>query len=134
MADYVAIKAELDADPLARGYAGMTSVQVSDSMNNTIDRSVPADPISGDEMFSLSDNAEFDALSADKKDRWVMFTRSDTIDLQYSSNQNLVNHIFGNPSTTRTALIDRSTVLVSRAVELELGSVKPGHVETARAL
>ena len=33
MADIAGIKAEIDADPLGRGYAGMTDQQVADDLN-----------------------------------------------------------------------------------------------------
>jgi len=42
MADFNGIKAEIDADPLTRGYAGMTDVQVADDMN-TVYRDGTAD-------------------------------------------------------------------------------------------
>ena len=41
MADLVALKIELDADPLVRGYSGMTDQQAADSLN-TVNRSIPA--------------------------------------------------------------------------------------------
>ena len=40
MTDLVALKAEIDTDPLTRGYAGMTDVQVSDDIN-TVYRPAP---------------------------------------------------------------------------------------------
>ena len=42
MTDLVALKSELDDDPLGRGYAGMTDQQASDSLN-TMDRPGPVD-------------------------------------------------------------------------------------------
>lgn len=132
--DYVALKSEIDSDPLIRGYAGMTDQQVADSLNNTIDRTVNRPPVSGDEMYNVTDATEFDALTDAKKDRWVTFTRSTAIDLQSAANQAMVNHIFGNPSASRTAMINLSTETVSRGVELGFGHVSFSDVENARSI
>ena len=131
--DYTALKAELDAGHPDTG-AYDADNQIAADQINAVNRTVNRSPVTGDEMYNVTDSAEFDALTDAKKDRWVMFTRSTVIDLQAGPNQAMVNHIFGNPSASRTAMIALSTETVSRATELGLGFVKAGHVQDARAI
>ena len=44
--DYAALKAELDNDPMSRGYAGMSDAAVADDLNEqryTVTRNIPRD-------------------------------------------------------------------------------------------
>ena len=128
------IKAELDVDPLGRGYAGMTAVEAANNMN-VEDRSVLKSSIPGHELFAQTDSAEYLALTADKKTEWLGLCGLDSVIPTNSSPAvPIVEDIFGNPSATRTALIAYRSHLVSRGVEINVGLVREQHVIDARNL
>ena len=130
--DIQALASELSGDPLARGYAGMSDAAAAASLNDTIDRTTNKSSMSGDEIFAATDSTEYDALTTDQKQLWLAFCGRDTVDPFGTANVAFVVSLFGNPSTTRTALINGRVNSVSRATELGLGLVKPGHVGMAR--
>lgn len=136
MADIQALKAELTTDPLGRGYSTMTDQQVADDLNAVnITRNLSS--LSGEVMWQQTDPAEFGALTADKQQMWVSFTRSGGIDPFATANVQFVMFIFGGQSTTVANLAASRTEQVSRAEQLSLlGSspaVGPAHVAQARA-
>ena len=51
---------ELNNDPLARGYSGMSDTQVLDSLNNTIDQNRNKTSMSGREVMDQVVGAESD--------------------------------------------------------------------------
>ena len=129
------IRAEIDDDPLVRGYAGMTDQQVADDLN-TAYRSRLRSSMSGDEIFQATDETEFSNLAANsrKQDMWVSFCGRSAIDPTATANVAFVEWIFGNPSTTRSNLIAARSETITRAEELKLGNVTAVSVEQARAL
>ena len=131
--DYNALKSELDADPLTRGYSGMTDEQAADDLN-TAYRSVPRASMNGDEIFAATDNAEFAGLTDHKQQLWVSFTSKDVINAYEQTNIDFLDYIFGGSSTTKTTLAGLRNEDVSRGVELGLGVVKVGDVQFARSL
>ena len=131
--DYVALKTELDTDPLTRGYAGMAAADAAIDMN-TIYRTRQRDAMSGDEVFNATDATEFTGLTESKQTLWVSFTSKDVLDPYASANIDFVDFVFGGGSTTRSNLQALRVESVSRAVELGLGIVKTGDVEFARSL
>lgn len=137
--DIPALWDEINNDPLARGYAGMTDEQVAADLN-TVYRTRNRSSISGDEAFGATDPAEFDGLadgsannSADTKNHWIAFCGRDSIDPFQVANVQFVQQIFGPGSVTVANLSATRTEDVSRAEELGLGTVKTGHVQKARA-
>ena len=131
--DYNSLKSELDADPLVRGYSGMTDEQAATDLN-TVYRTRPRGSMNGDEIFAATDNAEFVGLTDHKQQLWVSFTSKDVINAYDQTNIDFLDYIFGAGSTTKTTLSTLRTEDVSRANELELGLVKVGDVEFARSL
>lgn len=131
--DYNALKSELDADPLTRGYSGMTDEQAAADLN-TVYRSAPRASMNGDEIFAATDNAEFAGLSDHKRDLWVSFTSKDIINAYEQTNIDFLDYIFGAGSTTKSTLASIRTEDVSRGVELGLGAIKVGDVQFARSL
>lgn len=129
-----AIKAELDADPLARGYSGMTDAEAASSMMDTIDRTVNREEISGDDAFGATDDNEFVGLSNIKKQLWLAFCARDAIDPFRAANVAFVRYIFGNTSDTVSNLQGVRTQTTNRAIELGLGRVRAGDIAQARAL
>lgn len=128
---YAALRAELSADPLARGYAAMTDAEAAASFN-TVNRTVNRDSMSGDEVFAATNGTEFGALTDAKKAQWLAFCGRQSIAPFGAANVAFVTYIFGSPSTTLTALGAARTRSVSRAEEIGFGVVKPGDVANAR--
>ena len=134
MANIDALKIELDADPLARGYAGMTDLQAADSFNDTVDRVPPGNPtFSASEVFQRLDETEFAALAAtDKQSVWDVLHLGEIN--PWGLEADIITTAFGG-SVTVTALQSwRNGKRVSRGVELGFGIVREGHVAMARAL
>ncbi len=131
--DYQALKTELDTDSLGRGYSGMTDLQVVADMN-IVYRTRIKTSLSGDQIFTSTDNTEFGALTDINKQLWVAFTSKDSIDPSDAANIAFVTYIFGGGSTTVSNLNTLRTEDVSRAVELFGVDIVVGDVENARAL
>lgn len=128
--DLVALKAELDNDPLARGYAGMTNQQVADDLN-TVYREVNRTEMTGSEVLNQINKAEFNALSAADQQRiWDILHLANLNPFGVEST--LMIDIFGGGSSTITTLQAARKQPVSRGVELGLGIVGEGDVWDAR--
>lgn len=139
MADIQALKAEIDTDPLGRGYAGMTDSQAADDIN-TVYRTRNKTSLSGDEIFNAANGGELAALAsgaAGNQRKFQMFLAlcsRDSINPFGSANVALVQEVFGAGSASLAALNALRTEQVSRAVELELGEVTAGLVAHVRTL
>lgn len=133
------IKSEIDTDPLGRGYSGMTDVQVTDSMNNTIDRPSERESLTGGEIANAIVASEFnDAGVTDQQRanvRWVADFSATSVDVTTgSAARSILLNAFGSGTTTRTNLSNLVSITISRAEELGLGEVKVGEVEQARSI
>ncbi len=146
------LKDELANDELVWGYNGpgvfnagpgpMTDQQAADVLNTVHSspdtRTRNRTSMTGDEIFQATDPGEFNGLtsgsgnSSDDQGHWLAFCGRETIDPFATANVQLVIAIFGNPSTTLTNLTAARVESITRAVELSLPFVKPGHVEFAR--
>lgn len=130
-----ALKTELSTDPLTVGYSEMDDATAADSLNDTsTGRTLPVDIFSGAEIFEMIDAAEFDALTAADK---VLVDRvlglGDGITVSPSSKARVVLlAAFDVGTVSRMAMVAAVSRTVSRAEELGLGFVYPGHVQTAR--
>lgn len=139
MTDFIKLKAELNTDPLARGYAGMTDDAAADSLN-TADRARDRSALSGDELFNAAAAQELAALATGsnaQKQAFEMFLSlcaRDSIDPFGSANVRLVQEIFGAGSSTVPALAALRVETVSRAEELNIGEVTPPIVAHARSI
>ena len=128
--DITALKAEIDADPLARGYSGMDDAAVAVSLN-AVNRTTNKATMEATEVMQAIDSAEFAALSAaDKQTVWDVL-HIGTIN-PFGIEATLFTSAFGGGSATITALASLRKNDVSRAGELGLGSVRAGNVEEAR--
>lgn len=134
MANIIALKAELDSDPLGRGYALMTDFEVAESLN-AVNRDIQRSLLSGDEVFNVTDSTEFGGLTAHKQLLWLSFSARADIDPFGAANVGFVQFIFGGGSATAAALVSLRTVTngQSRAQEINLGTVREGTVAAARA-
>ncbi|MGI9297085.1 MAG: hypothetical protein ACR2QC_04205 [Gammaproteobacteria bacterium] len=132
----MAIKDELDNDPLARGYAGMTTAQKVTSLN-TVDRTIPRQNLQGWEIVDAIDPSERSFLSATGSDRVLYddLVSADNLDISQSNIQTLLQEIFSGPQfpNTRTNMTALETAPASRAVELGLGVIVEADIEDAEA-
>ncbi len=140
------LKDELTNDPEGWGYNGpgvfnpgpgpMSDQEATDVLNtihpapNTRTRNRTS--MTGRQVKSEVVDAEYDALTADKKAQFLALTSSDDLD-PFGFAENIVKDIFGAGSVTRSALALARVENISRATELSLGLVRVGHVEFARA-
>ena len=140
MANIAALKAEIDADPLTRGYAGMTDAQVAADIN-TAYRQINRESMSSSEVMNAINIGEFNALStADRQNIWNVLHLGGS-GLAGGGNINpfgveatIFTNAFGGGSATITALAAARKETVTRAQELSLGRVGEGTVAEARAL
>jgi hypothetical protein len=130
--DIAALAAELTAGHPDTGAYNAIAVTAAAELN-AVNRTTNKTSMSGDEVFSVTDNTEFQALSAGDKNLWLSFCGRDTINPFGASNVAFVTSLFGGGSDTLTALAATRKNDVSRAVELGLGIVRPGNIEEARA-
>lgn len=124
------IKVELTTDPLTRGYSTMTDEEASTDLN-TVYRTRNRTSMTGREVAAEIVNAEYDALSDAKKNQILSLSSASDID-PYGFAANVIKDVFGAGSLTVTALALARVENISRATELGLGVVYPGHVEEAR--
>ncbi len=125
------LRTELTNDPLARGYAGMTADSAAASLN-TVNRTRARASMSGDEVFQATVTAEWTSMSAANRTLWLSFCARDVINPAAAANIAFVQFVFGSGSATVTALNAARQEAVSRATELGIGRIEPGHVLEAR--
>lgn len=128
--DLVALKTELTTDPLSRGYAGMTDEEAATNLN-TVDRTRNKTSMTGSEVVNNVDAAEWVALSGEEQAKVWDILHLGTLN-PFGVEAALLIAIFGGGSATIIALQAARVDAVSRAEELGLGSIAPGHVENAR--
>lgn len=126
-----ALKAEIDGDPLTRGYAGMTDQQVADDLN-TVYRTLNKASVTGDEIFNAIVPAQYAALTDAQKQIVMGFCGRDSVDPFAANNVAFFTDLFS--GQTITNLNTLRVEAVSRAAELNLGRVFAGTVGQARAL
>ena len=123
---------EITNDPLTRGYAGMTDLDIAQSLN-AADREVNRTSISGSELLGLADSTEYSNLTDIQRDNWLALCGVDSINPSGSAVQLVVSIWAGNPLTV-AALQSARVELISRAQELGLGLINEGDVNHARAI
>jgi len=128
------LAAEITADPLAIGYAGMTDQQVADSLNGST-RPKNRESMSGKEIGAAINSAEYAALTAAEKDRVIALANLESID-PFGFAQTIMLDIFAGGSNTIQTLAAARVTTQSRAEEIGLAvrEVKAEHVTTARSL
>lgn len=108
---------EVQADPLARGYAGMTAEQIDASLR-VADRTRFRTAIPNHEVFRALDLGEVEALSQGKRDALQMVMTLDQIDATDPNVRTILGTLFPAGSTTRDNLIALAQETVSRAEEI----------------
>lgn len=130
--DLVALKNELTADPLGKGYAAMNDEQAADSLNAN-GRLVDRTSITGGEIAASLVRAELAALTAGEQNYVRALLCADSIPLTANFKTEIAA-VFGAGSATRANLIALLKRPGSRAHELGLGTVTPSDVANARRL
>lgn len=130
--DLRTLKIEIDTDPLARGYSGMTNIQIANSLN-TANRTVNVTAMSGSEVLNNIADAEYTGLT-DARRQILMQLLGIGILNPWGKEAQVLIHIFGAGSTTIANLSAARVKTVSRATELGLGYVYPGDIQCAKAL
>ena len=122
---------ELTEDPLSRGYSGMTDIEAAANLN-TVNRTVDIEAVTGQDLFEAVLPAHYNALSAEFKQLFGIIVGMGTIMVNGTNTKAALIAMFTGATETLQALAALQTTQVSRAVELELGFVYPGHVQNAR--
>ena len=127
------LKTELATDPLARGYAVMTSQQAADSLN-TANRPVERSIVAAHEVFEAVLPSEWASLSTAEKTRFQSVIGMGDVNLKGTNTRAALAAMFAAGTTTRANLIAlQAGDPISRAQELGLGWITAGCVERARA-
>lgn len=131
--DLAILKAEITGDPLARGYAGMTDLQITTSLN-VVDRTRQRATIPVSEVVRAFVASELDALTTGKKANLQIMLMAGTIEVNNTNVRAVFFDAFASGSATRTALIALADETVSRGEELGIGFVSLGNVQQAKAM
>lgn len=128
------IKTEIDTDPLARGYSGMSDQEIADDMN-TAYRERNRTSMTASEVYNLIDQTDWAGVvdPADRQEIWDILHLGDNIN-PFGREAARFLAIFGGGSATIAALNAARKELISRATELGLSRVKVGHVQEAKLL
>ena len=129
----VTVRAELDADPLGRGYAGMTDGEVSDDLVALTRESWVR--VSASELLEAIVPADWAGLTNIKRANVdSVLSMGDVINVAPGSNARaLLTTAFAGATETLGALEATTKRMISRAAELGCG-VSTGIVAAARAL
>lgn len=128
-----AIKAEITNDPLSRGYSGMTAAEITASLNTANIAGPEKTSVSGAEIYNAIVPSEWSALNATQQ-QYVrdIFSLGDAIDVSSGTNtRTVLLSIFGAGTTTRTNLAELVATQISRAEQLDLGTVEGSEVYEA---
>jgi hypothetical protein len=110
------LRDEVIADPLGRGYAGMTDQQVATDLN-TVYRTTNKTSMTASDVLNAVDVTEYNALSAADQDKlWQLLAIGELN--PFGIEATLVTNLFGGGSTTVTDLASLRVNNLSRAEEL----------------
>jgi hypothetical protein len=126
------LKAELDSDPLGRGYAAMGHDQAATD-GNTPYRNLPRATMNGSEILNSINSAEWAALTGPEQQTvWNLLHLGDLN--PYGVEADMMITVFGGGSVTISTLASIRTTTVSRAQELGLPQWRAIDVAEARDL
>ena len=112
---------EVNTDPLAVGYSGMTDQQVADSLNAPTGVSA-YDPIDAAILWNSILASEWNALNQNQQDRVsAILALSGELDVSPGTRaHNVIDSVFGGGSTTMGNLVAKASDAQSRAQNLGL--------------
>jgi len=126
------LKSEITADPLSRGYSGMTDAQISDDLNTTY-RERNLNRLDASTVFNAIDKGEYNGLSdANKVMIWNILHLGEIN--PFGLEATIFIDIFGAGSETITDLAAIRKIPQSRASELGLPVVCEGFVIDAKSI
>jgi hypothetical protein len=126
------LKAELDGDPLGRGYAGMSDAAAAADLN-TAYRTRNLERMTSSQIFQAVDMTEWGALEVAEQDKITKILNWGELNPFGKEAQVFIN-VFGGGSNTLSALAAARVEAISRAQELGWRPVTEGDVAQARAL
>lgn len=125
------LKTEITGDPLGRGYSGMMDLEVAIDLN-TVYRTKTRDTVAGWEIFNVTDDTEYSALTDAQKSSWDALCGIEQIDTGSGVAKAREAELFGGGTTTRSNLAALKSPAASRASELGLSVIYEGNVQEAR--
>ena len=128
--DIAKLKTELTDDPLTRGYAAMTDAEAAVDLNEVY-RTQNKTSLTASEVLNAIVPSAFTALDATVQQRIWDILHIGEIN-PFGVEATMFSAAFGAGSDTIVALVAMRVEAVSRAVELGLGFIYPGHIENAR--
>lgn len=128
--DYVALKAEIDGDPLTRGYSGMTDQQIADDLN-TVYRQRNRSAMTGKEVKDRIDTTEWSARTDAQKQIVLAMCTRDDLD-PFGIDAEIFQDAMAGATTTLANLNTYRVEDISRAVEIFGATVNVAAIESAR--
>ncbi|TDI82536.1 MAG: hypothetical protein E2O80_02010 [Betaproteobacteria bacterium] len=125
------LKDEINNDPIGRGYSGMDDTEILASLK-VEDRAFDVPFVTGFAVQNEVVDSEYDALTATKKLQLLSLISSDRLD-PFGFGANIIKDIFTQGAQTLANLQAMRSILITREEELELGNVRLGAIERARA-
>lgn len=144
--DYVALKAELDTDPLGLGYKNGSGVFKSNQNISDTINAIPAIPSTGrmitdgrtlvktSEVVEATVRTEFDAISATEKQRWGDIVAAGQVNPSGTNTKDQFRAMFANGTVSRANLLNLANQAVSRSTFLFGERVEPWDVARAKDL
>lgn len=132
--DYTVLKNEIDTDPLARGYAGMTDSEVATDLNTEY-RTFNRTSITGEDLARLSDGSELSNLVGRQFALWQTYCGLEVISIETGTEtREALAALFPAGSDTRAQIVAfiQENISISRAAELGLEEVASRHVRDVR--
>ncbi len=129
--NYDALIAELDTDPLVRGYATMTDEEAAADLH-TAYRKTDRQTMTGSQVLNAIVASEYNDLTeAQRGELWQLLGLG-TLN-PFGREADVIARLFGSASDTVAALQSARKRSITRAVELKLHGLKAGHIRRARA-
>jgi len=113
---------EIAVDPIVRGYAAMTDLQLIASLNAK-NRPRNRTRMTRRQVKKAVNVVEYKDLSDAKKQQFIELTKPDDLDL-FGTDRDILIDIFGGGSTTVANLMVARVETISRGVEIKWGFVK----------
>lgn len=129
--DYTKLWLEISLDPENIGYAKKTNAEIADLVNITTGP-IERGTVAAYEIIEATEPAEFIALTAAAKQIYQIITGAGTVNIRGPNTRKALAGMFGAGTTTRANLLALQTETQTRATQLGLGAVYPGHVGKAR--
>ncbi len=127
------LTSELDDDPLGRGYASMSDEDAAGDLN-TVYRTRNISNLTPSEFFQVVEPNELNALSAEESAViWNILHLAGDIN-PMGREAEIFFSVFGAQSQTIANLSVIRETNISRAEEIGIAGVRPGHVQQARAI